>query len=140
MVYDCKRYPRIPAYACCIPEVRRGVRSLLFPEQKGEELTLLRGIDGCFRPGVLTALMGASGAGKTTLMDVLAGRKTGGPEIRMLSALNDFCFQRLFYGSPNVLHSSIAFYVITARNCQSNAFLIDAGCLGFPAPNDRAIT
>ncbi|XP_017975825.1 PREDICTED: pleiotropic drug resistance protein 3 isoform X4 [Theobroma cacao] len=31
-----------------------------------------------FRPGILTALMGASGAGKTTLMDVLSGRKTGG--------------------------------------------------------------
>ena len=38
---------------------------------------MLKGIHGCFRPGVLTALMGASGAGKTTLMDVLAGRKTG---------------------------------------------------------------
>lgn len=44
----------------------------------GEQLTLLRQISGVFRPGVLTALMGASGAGKTTLMDVLAGRKTGG--------------------------------------------------------------
>ncbi|KAF2283073.1 hypothetical protein GH714_043817 [Hevea brasiliensis] len=30
------------------------------------------------KPGVLTALMGVSGVGKTTLMDVLAGRKTGG--------------------------------------------------------------
>ncbi|KAL6839179.1 hypothetical protein ACP4OV_031070 [Aristida adscensionis] len=30
------------------------------------------------RPGVLTSLMGVSGAGKTTLMDVLSGRKTSG--------------------------------------------------------------
>jgi ABC-type multidrug transport system ATPase subunit len=41
-------------------------------------LELLNGVSGSFRPGVLTALMGVSGAGKTTLMDVLAGRKTGG--------------------------------------------------------------
>ncbi|PKI41929.1 hypothetical protein CRG98_037679 [Punica granatum] len=46
-----------------------------FPEKR---LQLLRDITGAFRPGVLTALMGASGAGKTTLMDVLSGRKTGG--------------------------------------------------------------
>ncbi|KAL6334280.1 hypothetical protein AAG906_014680 [Vitis piasezkii] len=39
---------------------------------------LLKGVSGAFRPGVLTALIGVSGAGKTTLMDVLAGRKTGG--------------------------------------------------------------
>ncbi|XVF72816.1 hypothetical protein PTKIN_Ptkin12aG0150900 [Pterospermum kingtungense] len=46
-----------------------------FPNKK---LHLLQDICGAFRPGVLTALMGASGAGKTTLMDVLSGRKTGG--------------------------------------------------------------
>ncbi|CAA0839380.1 ABC transporter G family member 40, partial [Striga hermonthica] len=43
-----------------------------------DRLPLLKGVSGAFRPGVLTALMGVSGAGKTTLMDVLAGRKTGG--------------------------------------------------------------
>eukprot|EP00253_Pinus_taeda_P009158 PITA_09158 len=53
------------------------------PEMKDQGVTehrlqLLRDVTGAFRPGVLTALMGVSGAGKTTLMDVLAGRKTGG--------------------------------------------------------------
>ncbi|PIA39226.1 hypothetical protein AQUCO_02700421v1 [Aquilegia coerulea] len=41
-------------------------------------LQLLQDVSGAFRPGILTALVGVSGAGKTTLMDVLAGRKTGG--------------------------------------------------------------
>ncbi|KAI4344715.1 hypothetical protein L6164_011909 [Bauhinia variegata] len=43
-----------------------------------KKLQLLSDITGAFRPGILTALMGVSGAGKTTLMDVLCGRKTGG--------------------------------------------------------------
>lgn len=43
-----------------------------------DRLELLKGVSGSFQPGVLTALMGVTGAGKTTLMDVLAGRKTGG--------------------------------------------------------------
>ncbi|XP_065867144.1 pleiotropic drug resistance protein 2-like isoform X1 [Euphorbia lathyris] len=43
-----------------------------------DRLQLLRNVSGAFRPGILTALVGVSGAGKTTLMDVLAGRKTGG--------------------------------------------------------------
>lgn len=43
-----------------------------------DRLQLLRDVSGSFRPGALTALVGVSGAGKTTLMDVLAGRKTGG--------------------------------------------------------------
>ena len=42
-------------------------------------LQLLNQCNGSFRPGILTALVGSSGAGKTTLMDVLAGRKTSKP-------------------------------------------------------------
>ncbi|KDO29394.1 hypothetical protein SPRG_05931 [Saprolegnia parasitica CBS 223.65] len=46
---------------------------------KGEpDLKLLKGVNGYALPGTITALMGSSGAGKTTLMDVIAGRKTGG--------------------------------------------------------------
>ena len=41
-------------------------------------LQLLKGINFHAEPGKLTALMGGSGAGKTTLMDVVAGRKTIG--------------------------------------------------------------
>eukprot|EP00898_Chlorokybus_atmophyticus_P004211 jgi/Chlat1/4791/Chrsp31S04779 len=44
----------------------------------GKDLRLLNNVSGVFRPKVLTALIGVSGAGKTTLMDVLAGRKTTG--------------------------------------------------------------
>ena len=43
-----------------------------------DKLQLLVDVTGAFRPGILTALVGVSGAGKTTLMDVLSGRKTGG--------------------------------------------------------------
>ncbi|WOL15669.1 hypothetical protein Cni_G24450 [Canna indica] len=45
---------------------------------KEDRLQLLSDVSGAFRPGILTALVGVSGAGKTTLMDVLAGRKTSG--------------------------------------------------------------
>ncbi|KAK9152792.1 hypothetical protein Sjap_000272 [Stephania japonica] len=47
-------------------------------DNSGKKLQLLSDVSGVFSPGVLTALVGSSGAGKTTLMDVLAGRKTGG--------------------------------------------------------------
>ena len=50
---------------------------------------ILDGISGCFKPGRLTALFGASGCGKTSLMDVLARRKNTGNvegEIRFAGA------------------------------------------------------
>ncbi|EEY70421.1 ATP-binding Cassette (ABC) Superfamily [Phytophthora infestans T30-4] len=48
------------------------------PHNPKEQLELLKGINGYAVPGSITALMGSTGAGKTTLMDVIAGRKTGG--------------------------------------------------------------
>ncbi|EFJ39882.1 hypothetical protein VOLCADRAFT_40167, partial [Volvox carteri f. nagariensis] len=50
----------------------------VLPVAARERLQLLSGITGFNEPGVLLALMGGSGAGKTTLMDVIAGRKTIG--------------------------------------------------------------
>jgi ABC-type multidrug transport system ATPase subunit len=41
-----------------------------------KKLQLLSNISGVFAPGVLTALVRSSRAEKTTLMDVLVGRKT----------------------------------------------------------------
>ncbi|ETV87104.1 hypothetical protein H257_02102 [Aphanomyces astaci] len=47
--------------------------------KKGEsDLHLLTNVTGYALPGTITALMGSTGAGKTTLMDVIAGRKTEG--------------------------------------------------------------
>ncbi|BDA47962.1 ABC transporter G family member 36 [Coccomyxa sp. Obi] len=56
---------------------------------KRKRLELLKPMSGAAVPGQLTALMGGSGAGKTTLMDVIAGRKTQG-EIKGEILVNGF--------------------------------------------------
>eukprot|EP00741_Cyanophora_paradoxa_P019998 tig00021179_g19301.t1 len=48
------------------------------PSDKKQTKTLLDNVTGYCRSGDLVALMGPSGGGKTTLLDVLANRKTGG--------------------------------------------------------------
>lgn len=48
------------------------------PIGRNENKELLHEVNGYALPGRLCALMGSSGAGKTTLMDVLARRKTKG--------------------------------------------------------------
>ncbi|PPS13301.1 hypothetical protein GOBAR_AA07350 [Gossypium barbadense] len=56
-------------------DMPREMKAQGIPETR---LQLLSNVSGVFTPGVLTALVGSSGEGKTTLMDVLSGRKTGG--------------------------------------------------------------
>ncbi|KAJ0819535.1 putative ABC-type xenobiotic transporter [Helianthus annuus] len=84
-------------------------------------LQLLRNVTGAFRPGVLTALMGVSGAGKTTLMDVLAGRKTGGyieGDIRIsgfpkkqetFARVSGYCEQTDIHSPTITIHESLIY-------------------------------
>lgn len=86
-----------------------------------ERLELLKKVSGAFRPGVLTALMGVSGAGKTTLMDVLAGRKTGGHidgEIKIsgypkkqetFARISGYCEQADIHSPHVTVHESLVF-------------------------------
>ncbi|XP_048137645.1 pleiotropic drug resistance protein 3-like [Rhodamnia argentea] len=89
-----------------------------FPEKR---LQLLQDITGAFRPGVLTALMGISGAGKTTLMDVLSGRKTGGsvegdikvggyPKVQATYArISGYCEQTDIHSPQVTIEESVAY-------------------------------
>ncbi|KAF6817466.1 ABC multidrug transporter [Colletotrichum sojae] len=64
---------------------------------KGETRRILDHVDGWVKPGTLTALMGVSGAGKTSLLDVLASRVTMGVvsgQMLVDGRLRDSSFQR----------------------------------------------
>ena len=64
---------------------------------KGTKRRILDSVDGWVKPGTLTALMGVTGAGKTSLLDVLADRVTIGVvsgEMLIDGRLRDDSFQR----------------------------------------------
>lgn len=64
---------------------------------KGQPRRILDNVDGWVKPGTLTALMGVTGAGKTSLLDVLADRVTTGivtGEMLIDGRLRDDSFQR----------------------------------------------
>ncbi|XP_046639058.1 ATP-binding cassette sub-family G member 1-like [Daphnia pulicaria] len=61
-----------------------GFRDLCFTTGKGEKAKrILHKMSGAFKSGQLTAILGPSGAGKTSLMNILAGLKTSGVEGRV---------------------------------------------------------
>ncbi|KAJ5153604.1 CDR ABC transporter [Penicillium coprophilum] len=63
----------------------------------GAPRRILDGVDGWVKPGTLTALMGVTGAGKTSLLDVLADRVTIGVvsgDMLIDGRLRDDSFQR----------------------------------------------
>ncbi|KAA8648327.1 hypothetical protein EYZ11_005730 [Aspergillus tanneri] len=64
---------------------------------KGENRRILDRVDGWVKPGTLTALMGVTGAGKTSLLDVLANRVTIGVvtgDMLVDGRMRDDSFQR----------------------------------------------
>ncbi|KAG5540595.1 hypothetical protein RHGRI_020719 [Rhododendron griersonianum] len=86
-----------------------------------DRLQLLVNVSGAFQPGVLTALVGISGAGKTTLMDVLAGRKTGGiiegsiyisgypKKQETFARISGYCEQNDIHSPCLTIHESLMF-------------------------------
>ncbi|KAL4180863.1 hypothetical protein AMTRI_Chr12g234470 [Amborella trichopoda] len=89
--------------------------------EEQDRLQLLQGVSGSFRPGVLTCLMGVRGAGKTSLMDVLAEHKTGGyiegsisisgysKKQETFARISGYCEQNDIH-SPNLtVHESLLF-------------------------------
>ncbi|KAF4537636.1 ABC multidrug transporter [Lasiodiplodia theobromae] len=83
-----------------------------YVKYRGEDKQLLRDVCGYVKPGCLLALMGTSGAGKTTLMDVLAQRKDAGRiegSILVDGLPQDITFQRTTgYCEQNDVHEATA--------------------------------
>lgn len=80
--------------------------------KRGGNKQLLCDVSSVFRLGVLRALMGVSGAGKTTILDVLSGRKTSGyteEEIKIggYRKSQETCARLSSYCEQNDIHSPL---------------------------------
>ncbi|CAM6086376.1 unnamed protein product [Calypogeia fissa] len=110
--------------AMCFKDVNYFVDMPAARQEEGvveDRLQLLTGITGAFRPGVLTALVGVTGAGKSTLMDVLAGRKTKGyvegdiringfPKVQdTFARIAGYCEQNDIHSPAVTVHESLIF-------------------------------
>nr|XP_023885614.1 pleiotropic drug resistance protein 3-like isoform X1 [Quercus suber]POE69405.1 pleiotropic drug resistance protein 3 [Quercus suber] len=100
-----------------------------------KKLQLLSDVTGAFRPGILTALMGVSGAGKTTLMDVLSGRKTSGTiegEIRIgghpkvqdtFARISGYCEQTDIHSPQITVEESVVYSAWLRLSSQIDSYI-----------------
>nr|QCO93589.1 ATP-binding cassette subfamily G member 7 [Chilo suppressalis] len=72
--------------SCAIPGLSRMPWKRKKRERTDHEYVILNEACGAIRPGRLTYILGPSGAGKTTLMKILAGRKRSGVKGAMFGA------------------------------------------------------
>ncbi|KAF5935079.1 hypothetical protein HYC85_026208 [Camellia sinensis] len=83
-----------------------------------------KGVSGAFKPGVLTTLMGVSGAGKTMLLDILAGRKNTGyaiarnknPLLEFLDTMNKMTSTSRSSRSTSPYYSRLGFSYLQRSN------------------------
>ena len=67
-------------------------RSLLDPSRIQQDRQILTSVNGIFQAGRLTAVMGASGAGKTSLLNVLSGELPGSAKVSGTVRVNGMDF------------------------------------------------
>ncbi|XP_047529989.1 ATP-binding cassette sub-family G member 1 [Vanessa atalanta] len=72
--------PLLPRTSVCLEfkNITCSIKTFSLSKFRLETRNILNGVNGCFKPGQLTAIMGPSGAGKTTLLNILAGYSTKG--------------------------------------------------------------
>lgn len=98
-----------------------------FVSAGGSEKKLLSQVSGYVKPGQLTALMGASGAGKTALLDNLSRRKTegrmageillGGAPLRPTFARScGFCMQQDIHESTTTVREALQFSALLRQS------------------------
>ncbi|KAJ3331549.1 hypothetical protein HDU76_002865 [Blyttiomyces sp. JEL0837] len=90
------------------------------PKDKRAVLQLLSGVSAYAKPGTMTALMGSSGAGKTTMLDVVAQRKTMGtisgtifvgsdPQNKDFKRLSGYCEQMDVHNRDATVREALQF-------------------------------
>lgn len=112
---------------------------------QGGSRRLLHDVFGYCKPGTMTALMGSSGAGKTTCLDVLAQRKNIGIIAGQLlmdgrPLASDFA-RKTAYGKISFLFSNVNLNIVSQPNrwmCMKRQRPFEKPCASLPTSASRS--